>query len=378
MKKLICSIILVFSYVMTVNAQIADGFYHIQNAGTGRYISISDTDPGNYPVSQSGSVNMAGIRTFLNYDTVAVSPSCVIFVKQLGNGKYDFAAQGSSLYAMTNYKLPVDIIGSGGSYIISGTYNGITKELQDLDREGDFGYLSSNESPMRYWRFIPINTSDEYIGIRPDVKTSTGAYWGTIYAGFSFRLASPGMIAYYVSNAGGMGFSLTEIEDEVIPFATPVIIRCNSANPEDNKIEPIAGEYIFDDVNRNWLGGVYCALTGVPRHFNATLYNSIEMRILNLNDKGEIAFINAKNRPELLHYYKEQLYLRANKAFLNVNPGDADVMSLDDYDPEAINTIKTDDKASTGIYTLTGVRLPDGVTPRSGIYIKDGKKVIIK
>ena len=376
MKKLICSIILVFSYVMTVNAQIADGFYHIQNAGTGRYLSISDTDPGNYPVSQSGSVNMAGVRTFLNYDTVAVSPSCVIFVRQLGDGKYDFAAQGSSLYAMTNYKLPIDITASGGNYIISGTYNGITKELADLDREGEFGYLSSNESPMRYWRFIPINTSNEYVGIRPDVKTAAGAYWGTIYAGFSFRLASPGMTAYYVSNAGGKGFSLTEIEDEVIPFATPVIIRCNSANPEDNKIEPVGGEYIFDGVN--WLGGVYCALTGVPRHFNATLYNSIEMRILNLNDKGEIAFINAKDRPELLVDYKEQLYLRANKAFLNVNPGDADVMSLDDYDPEAINTIKAGDKASTGIYTLTGVRLTDGVTPRSGIYIKDGKKVIIK
>ena len=377
MKKLICSIILVFSYVMTVNAQIADGFYHIQNAGTGRYLSISDTDPGNYPVSQSGSVNMAGVRTFLNYDTVAVSPSCVIFVRQLGDGKYDFAAQGSSLYAMTNYKLPIDITASGGNYIISGTYNGITKELQDLDREGEFGYLSSNESPMRYWRFIPIDTSNEYVGIRPDVKTASGDYWGTIYAGFSFKLVSPGMTAYYVSNAGGKGFSLTEFDDEeVIPYATPVIIKCNSANPEDNKIEPVGGEYIFDGVN--WLGGVYCALTGVPRHFNATLYNSIEMRILNLNDKGEIAFINAKDRPELLVEYKEQLYLRANKAFLNVNPGDADVMSLDDYDPEAINTIKAGDKASTGIYTLTGVRLTDGVTPRSGIYIKDGKKVIIK
>jgi hypothetical protein len=319
---------------------------------------------------------MAGIRTYLNYDTVAVSPSCVIFVKQLGNGKYDFMAQGSSLYAMTNYKLPIDIIPAGNNYIISGTYSGITKELADLDREGEFGYLSSNESPMKYWRFIPINTLNEYVGIRPDVKTSTGVYWGTIYAGFSFRLASPGMTAYYVSNAGGKGFSLTEIKSDIIPFSTPIVIRCNSANPEDNKIEPIGGEYLFNDVN--WLGGVYCGLTGVPRHFNAVLYNSIEMRILNLNDKGELAFINAKNRPELLINYKDQLYLRANKAFLNVNPGDADVMSLDDYDPEAINTIKTDDKASTGIYTLTGVRIPDGVTPRSGIYIKDGKKVIIK
>ena len=68
---------------MMVKAQIADGFYHIKNAQTGRYISLNDTNPDNYPVSQSGSVNMAGIRTYLNYDTVAVSPSCVIFVKQM-------------------------------------------------------------------------------------------------------------------------------------------------------------------------------------------------------------------------------------------------------------------------------------------------------
>jgi hypothetical protein len=67
----------------------------------------------------------------------------------------------------------------------------------------------------------------------------------------------------------------------------------------------------------------------------------------------------------------------ANKAYLKVKPGDADVMTLNGYD-NAINTVKADDNTSTGIYTLTGVRLPDGVTPRAGIYIKNGKKVIIK
>jgi hypothetical protein len=68
----------------------------------------------------------------------------------------------------------------------------------------------------------------------------------------------------------------------------------------------------------------------------------------------------------------------ANKAYLKVNPGDADVMTLGGYIPEAINTIKTDNNAKEGIYTLTGVRLPDGVNPRAGIYVKNGKKVIIK
>ena len=97
------------------------------------------------------------------------------------------------------------------------------------------------------------------------------------------------------------------------------------------------------------------------------------MRVLGVNDEGKLAFVNAKNRPELL--YKDQ-YLKANKAYLKVSPTDADVMTHGDYTP--INSIKNENNTSTGIYTLTGVRLPDGVAPRSGIYVKDGKKIIIK
>lgn len=68
----------------------------------------------------------------------------------------------------------------------------------------------------------------------------------------------------------------------------------------------------------------------------------------------------------------------ANKAYLKVNSGDADVMTHGGYTPEAISSIKVDDNTSKGLYTLTGVRIPEGVTPKAGIYIKNGKKVIIK
>ena len=375
MKKLICSIILVFGYLMTVNAQIPDGFYHIKNTGTGRYVSISDTNPNNYQVSQAGNVNMAGIRTFLNYDTVAVSPSCVIYVKQLGNGKYDFEAQGSSLYAMTSYKLPVDITPAGGSYIISGTYSGITKELADLDSEDEEGWLASNESPMRFWNFIPIDTSSEFIGIRPDVKTATGSYWGTIRAGFSFRLASPGMAAYGISMAGGTGFTMEPIDQDVIPAGAPVIIRCNSENIEDNKIEPVLGGYT-EYPDWNWLKGVYCSID-VTKHKNVELFDRITMRILGLSDEGELAFVANPPIERLYISRQNEKCLMANKAYLAVDANAADVMTLGGYTPEAINSVKSDCK-STGIYTLTGSRLPDGVTPRAGIYVKNGRKVIIK
>jgi hypothetical protein len=35
-------------------------------------------------------------------------------------------------------------------------------------------------------------------------------------------------------------------------------------------------------------------------------------------------------------------------------------------------------KDKEGLFTLTGIRIPDNVTPQPGIYIKDGKKIVIK
>jgi hypothetical protein len=107
------------------------------------------------------------------------------------------------------------------------------------------------------------------------------------------------------------------------------------------------------------------------------------MRLLGLSDKGELAFV--KNVPAE-RLYKEQ-YLMANKAFLKVNPGDADVMTHGGYtpdpdpdpdpDPQAISSVKVESNASA-LYTLTGVRIPNGVTPQAGVYIKNGKKIVIK
>ena len=406
MKKLISSAVLVLCCTLSANAQIPNGYYHIKNAVTGRYISINDTDPSNYPVSQSGDVNMAGMRTFINYDTVSVSPSCVFFIKSLGDDKYDLISQGSSIYEMANKKLSINITpAGGGKYTIWGSYSGITKYLSDGSASSKDSWMMNRLEETRYWIPIPINTTDEYIGIRPDVKTASGSYWGTIYAGFSFRLASPGMSAFYVSNAAGKGFTMEEIKEDYISAGIPVIIRCNSQNPADNKIEPVIGGYDFYHVN--WLGGVYCALSGVAKHFNAKDYDPVTMRVLGTSSEGELAFIKAK--PENLY---NDFYLKGNKAYLNVNPGDADVMILNGYDnpddpnpddpnpddpnpddpnpddpnpddpnpddPDGITTINSDVKSDNVFYSITGVKVSEGTIPSAGIYILKGKKVIIK
>lgn len=302
--------------------EIAEGFYHIRNAVTGRYMSINDTNPGNYQATQAGDVNMAGLRTYLNYDSVAVSPSCVIYVRHLGNGKYDLVGQGSSLCNMFNQKLDIHVSAvNNGTYKIYGTTQGITRYLADGSPSDEDSWMMNRLSETEYWVFNPINTTNEYIAVRPDIKTADGHYFGTIYAGFSFRLASEGMAAFYVSNAGGTGVTLNQIAGDVVPACTPVVIRCNSADIRDNKIEPVIGGYTFDKIN--WLGGVYCSLN-VTKHRNTTLYDQITMRLLSLNDDGELAFVKDVPAERL---YKEQ-YLMANKAYLKVNPGDADIMAI--------------------------------------------------
>jgi len=378
MKKLlfVCSFVLSSFCVQNASAQLADGFYHFKNATTGRYISINDTDPQNYQLNTySGDLNMAGFRTYLDYDTVAVSPSCIIYVRKLDNGKYDLCGQGSSIYELSSGRFGVSLVPQGGdTYIISGTYQGVEKKLADGSPSTKDSWLMNRLTETENWKAIPVNSSNEYIGIRPDVRTADGEFYGTIYAGFSFRMVSPGMKAYYVSSAQGSTFKMEEIVQDVIPASTPVIIRCNSSNPADNKIEPVRDNSAFS--LPNCLQGVYCALSGVAKHFNAKEYTPVTMRVIGVNDKGELAFVKAK--PENLY---NDLYLRANKAYLQVDGDAASTMTVGSG--TGIQTITRDELSEGTLYTLNGVRVPEERTQRPGIYIlrsNDGttRKVIIK
>jgi hypothetical protein len=95
------------------------------------------------------------------------------------------------------------------------------------------------------------------------------------------------------------------------------------------------------------------------------------MRVIG-SSNGKLAFVKASENDLF-----EKKYLRANKAYLAVPSGSADTMT---ESATGITTISKDDisKDKEGLYTLTGIRIPDNVTPQPGIYIKDGKKIVIK
>lgn len=371
MKKILSTFALAAFCAMNASAQIAEGFYHVQNSVTGRYISISDNDPNNYPIStKTGSVNMAGIRTIKNHDAVCASPATVIYVKNISGDKYDLQGQGTSLYKISGNRLYIILEAqSDGSYLAkTDKYEGISLIIADgtdTDKEEDF--LRNKSEKTKYWYPRAIDGGSEYVGIKPDVKTDDG-WWGTVYAGFAFKLASSGMKAYYINSAGGSQFNLKEVTDDVIAATMPVLIKCNSDNPADNKITPVYGG--GQEPGDNMLYGVYCCLINVSKHNNYKLFDPTHMRVIG-TDGGKLAFM--KN----YDYLVEGKYLPANKAYLEVE-GAEDVLTQDGQ--TAIVNIKAEEKSNApeGTFTLTGIRIPDGVTPKAGVYIKNGKKVVIK
>lgn len=372
MKRIYTSLLLLTVGYLGIRAQIADGFYYVKNAYTERYISIADNDKSHYNISieAGGRKTLGGLKAFKSWDDVRTYPSCIIYVRNVGGNQYDLEGQGSSLNQLTGGKLYATLTPNGdGSYKATGTYKGVTVTLGDGTSKKDASeslLATGTEDNVSNWIPVAVNTGDNYIGIKPDVEAD-GAYYGTIFAGFAFKLASSGMRAYYISEASGSKITLKEISG-TIPAKTPVIVKCSSNDPASNKIEPVAsgGSAVSD----NKLGGVYCATTKL-KFTTVTLYDPTKMRVIG-SDNGKLAFVKA-SASDLF----EEKYLKANKAYLAVPSGSADIMT---ESGTGITTSSKDDisKDKEGLYTLTGIRIPDDVTPQPGIYIKDGKKIVVK
>ena len=116
MKKTLSIMLLSVCCALNAQAQLARGYYRVQNTYTNRYISIEDNNPEHYPVSNSGSVTMTGIKTYKPGVKVSTSPSTIIYVYNVGGNQYDMEGQGSSIHYLTGGRTYINLeIQSDGS-----------------------------------------------------------------------------------------------------------------------------------------------------------------------------------------------------------------------------------------------------------------------
>ena len=215
---------------------------------------------------------------------------------------------------------------------------------------------------------LKVDNSTHYIGIKPDCEAA-GAYWGTMKAGFAYKLHSSGMEAYYVDAVDKNSFSLKKWDKDVIPATMCVIIKCSSSNPAKNIIKPVTDNVA--EPSTNYLSGRYFD-NSAKGHVNRLAYDANTMRTIG-EEGGKLVFKKASSDD-----LTDGKYCVHNKCYLMDLPSScADVM----YEGSGTgiqNVMKSSKQADDAIYTLSGVRLQKGVTPRPGVYVQNGKKIVIK
>lgn len=353
-----------------------DGYYRIQNYASERYITITDDVIAD--ISKPSDIDVNNLTTWKGFDNVKSNPASIFLIEAVGD-KYNISGQGISVHKITGGKAYVNINKRAeGIYQLSASASqggvSVTKILYDATSDDEYDYVRTdgNVQAYQYWYIKPIDEADNYIGITPTIQTNDGWY-GTIYASFPFKFASTGMTAYYVDGVHTGQFQLKEITDEIKPAATPMIIKCSSDDAAQNKITPVSATTTAP--TDNLLGGTYFA-SSLKKHIARVEYDSKTMRVLGKDTDGNLIFTTASE-----DYLTKKMYIPKNTAWLNIPAsltGDFQLVSRDTYSGISNVKVSAQENSPKGTYTITGIQVDDTKALRPGIYIKAGKKVVIK
>ena len=226
-----------------------------------------------------------------------------------------------------------------------------------------------------------------YFGVKPstNMRGRDGKYYTTLYVDFPFQIKGD-VKAYTIEgveakNADGYYFAKVKKlaqQGDVVPAQTAVVLECNSTNPADNQLLPTGDEDPEQSNNRlcgTFFGSAINGLTvkdgtGVER--NVTHDNIRAFNINTADSRNPIGFYKVKSNVT---------NIPGNKAFLVLTNAEAQakgfVLEFEDGGTTGIETIENS-KHSTedGVYyDLQGRRVEN---PTRGVYIVNGKKVVIK
>lgn len=335
--KRIGLILTLVAVTMTVRAQLtSNGFYRVKNYGTGNYFWVCD-NTGSISYATT-SADMAAIQLRYGLDNAVSAPASVLYFENKGGDYWDITSQGTGVYKIIGRYVDISFKGAKDGlsfYEVSATESGVTLYLSDSGSwgGGDFNTLgTTGKGTARRWLVEPIDaTTDCYFGVEPGITVTSESgkkYYAPFYADFAFSFASTGMKAYYVSKVDGNIAVLSEVQTEVIPASTPVIIECSSADKSDNRLTLLAGTY--SPISGNALKGVYfCNEFREESKDAITAFDASSMRVWGVNAEGALT-LNSSTSGLHENWWgdDENRYLNANQSYLPVAAGTAAEMIL--------------------------------------------------
>ena len=350
MKKLLFLTSLLLLTTSVFSQITGDGYYRVKNLATSRYIYVYD-NTGKINISTT-SADMGAIELHKDPDRRFSDPGSIIYVKYIyekeGIKKYDLTSQGTGVHQIIGYYVQIfenpDLtyyVYAEGFYLCDNETSSREFGFLGTDRKGDY----------RKWVASKLNDTDNYFGLAPTIELN-GKYYQPFYAAFPFTL-SEGMKAYYISKVLPSAAILSEITGTV-PASTPVLIECNSANTESNKLTLQMENATA--ISGNQLKGVYFNNPDRQKSKDArTAYDPSTMRVLTVKD-GKLVYATDNSLD----------YLPANQSYLKVPAGTAEtltVMTEEEYQASALATGIALNKTSLSLRETETAQLTATVTP---------------
>ena len=363
------------------------GYYRIQNAKTDSYLLIVDTKSAtNAQDIASGNADLEAIYMIDDFEAnVAYNPATICYIEAFGGGQYNISGQGLNLYNIASRLFNIDEVNAPIYQIYAEVSNGLVKVKRNLthptDRYGKSLYPGIDGS-NKNWRILSVDqSSSQYFGVKPDV-TAGEYHWATMYAGFPFKTSSSDTKIFVVDKIDNDYGCAVIKEVTNVPAQTPVLFRCASASPSDNKLTLLALD-TESSTGTNYLkGNYYCNdvddAGALYPHRNVTPFNANNMRMLGVDANGNPAFVKGSADNLVVSVVDGKWYLPANKCYLPVGNNAPDVLKILTWEEyvtgiEEVTTSTSESKKV--IYDLQGRRVQ---TPAKGLYIVNGKKVVIK
>lgn len=329
------------------------GYYRIQNMDTKRYITVRD---GYGTANFNGrTADPTALLTVMDWNRVSSDASSVIYIEQkssLGYGMWNcnLIGQGVNTYDFFNVYLKLDDMGDGTFRASASASKGsgdnmvtVTMYLGDKvyavwawdtePEESEVGVTEDNKTKGIDWYVIPVNTSSNYFGIKPDV-TAGSEYYKAFCASFPYSFASQGMKAYTISAIDeSKGAAVIQEVSGTVAAGTPVIIKCGSADPASNKLSitgaPKTGKKPITSAGNSLKGVYFCHPDGVDEHRDAVAYDPATMRVLGATAGGKLAFIKATGLD----------YIPANSCYITVSASAPEVIyAVEENSPKFTNS----------------------------------------
>ena len=264
--------------------------------------------------------------------------------------------------------------------------------------EAKFDFVNNNTNDQYWGPELPVTkdaamwileevNNTNYFAVKPsaNMRGRDGKYYTTLYVDFPFKIVGD-VKAYTIEGVdakNAQGYYFAKVKElaqqgDTVPAQTAVVLECNSTNPADNQLLPTGDEKPKTSNNRlcgTFFGGSINGLTvkdGAGNDYNVTHDNIRAFNINTADSRNPIGFYKVKNNVT---------NLPGNKAFLVLTSTEAQaksfVLEFEDGGTTGIETIENSKNSTDdGVYyDLQGRRVEN---PTRGIYIVNGKKVVIK